>query len=90
MTLWKLDKSNKSTDPSTNEFSKHDGSTPAKAIIVNSVAAEYDWIRQQYPGFKPIKQLLRRIGGKSYDVLVIQGISGKTRELYFDISSFFE
>ena len=60
------------------------------------VAAEYEWMRQRYRGSIKVQQSLRAINvAKSgervvfFDVLLIQQRNGKTKELYFDISSFF-
>jgi hypothetical protein len=60
------------------------------------VAAEYEWMRRRYRGSIKVKQSLRAINvAKSgervvfFDVLLIQQRNGKTKELYFDISSFF-
>jgi hypothetical protein len=60
------------------------------------VAAEYEWMRRRYRGSIKVKQSLRAINvAKSgervvfFDVLLIQQRNGMTKELYFDISSFF-
>ena len=60
------------------------------------VAAEYEWMRRRYRGSIKVQQSLRAINvAKSgervvfFDVLTIQQRNGKTKELYFDISSFF-
>jgi len=60
------------------------------------VAAEYEWMRRRYRGSIKVKQTLQAINvAKSgervvfFDVLIIRQRSGKTKELYFDISSFF-
>jgi hypothetical protein len=66
-----------------------DGSSPEKAIIVQSVAEEYQWIQANCPGFLPGMQALKNIEGKPYDVLSLRSSSGEERTVYFDISSFF-
>jgi hypothetical protein len=60
------------------------------------VAAEYEWMRRRHRGSIKVKQSLQAINvAKSgervvfFDVLIVQERSGKTKELYFDISSFF-
>jgi hypothetical protein len=60
------------------------------------VAAEYEWMRRRYRGSIKVQQSLRAINvAKSgervvfFDVLLIQQRNGMTKELYFDISSFF-
>lgn len=66
-----------------------DGSSMQKAIIVNSVDAEYDWIRSHYPGSKVTSQALLHSGKKSYDLLSFTTESGEKKDVYFDITSFF-
>jgi hypothetical protein len=66
-----------------------DGSSPEKAIVVGSIAEEYEWMRRQFPGFRPVMQALTHHGGKPYDVLTWQNDKGETRKVYFDISAFF-
>jgi hypothetical protein len=66
-----------------------DGSAPAKAIIVDGVAAEYQWIRDHCPGYVPEMQALQQIDGKPYDVLTLRSPTGETRTIYFDISRFY-
>jgi hypothetical protein len=66
-----------------------DGSSKENAISVKSIDAEYLWIRQNYPGSKVIKQALLRDGKKSYDKLIFVTSAGETKEIYFDITSFF-
>jgi hypothetical protein len=60
------------------------------------VAAEYEWMRRRHRGSIKVEQSLRAINvAKSgervvfFDVLVIRQRNGTTKELYFDISSFF-
>jgi hypothetical protein len=66
-----------------------DGSSPDKAIVAASVAAEYDWLAKNYPGFTPMRQSLQDIEGKPYDVIVLRLAPGEEKTLYFDISSFY-
>jgi hypothetical protein len=60
------------------------------------VAAEYEWMRLRHRRSIKLKQSLQAINvAKSgehvvfFDVLLIQQRNGKTKKLYFDISSFF-
>jgi hypothetical protein len=60
------------------------------------VAAEYEWLRQKYPESKMVMQSLvnmnvAKSGEKKiyFDVLKIELKNGESKELYFDISSFF-
>jgi hypothetical protein len=66
-----------------------DGSSPEKAIIVDSIAEEYTWVRENCPGFAPSMQALVHHNGKPFDVLTLRAATGAERQVYFDISSFF-
>jgi hypothetical protein len=72
-----------------------DGTSFAKAIVIgeksetSGVAAEYQWIRQHYPGSKNGGQALTYDKGKPYDVLTITTAGGEKKDVYFDISRFF-
>ncbi|MCI0702858.1 MAG: hypothetical protein L0241_17395 [Planctomycetia bacterium] len=67
----------------------HDGSSPEKAIIVNSVGEEYDWMTRNCPGFQPVMQALQDINGKPHDVHTLRNDRGEEKMVYFDISRFF-
>lgn len=69
--------------------SGRDGSAPAKAIQVNSVAEEYQWMAAHHPGYRPVMQALQTIEGNPYDVLTWQNDQGEKVTVYFDISRFF-
>jgi len=72
-----------------------DGSNYEKAIVIKAknemegVAAEYKWLREQYPGHKVIKQSLSNEGKKHYDIIQIQTKEGEEKSIYFDITNFF-
>ena len=66
-----------------------DGSTPETAIIVDGIAAEYQWLRDHLPGYVPDLQTLTHIDGKPFDVLNVRSANGETRTIYFDISRFY-
>jgi len=66
-----------------------DGSTPEKAIMVQNIGEEYQWMQRNCPGFTPGMQALSEINGKPYDVLTWRNGRGDQRTVYFDISSFF-
>lgn len=68
---------------------ERDGSSYEKAIIVKSIDAEYEWLRQNCPGCKFLQQALRQNKGMHYDVLTVQLTDGSKKEFYFDINSFF-
>jgi len=72
-----------------------DGSSFEKAIVITEkgetagVAAEYKWLRANYPGYKSRMQSLRNYNGKPYDVIAITTAGGTDKDVYFDISGFF-
>jgi hypothetical protein len=74
-------------------FEGDDGSSKEKAVVVKGaptgllgIRAEYDWLRQNYPGYKRKSQALLRSGAKSYDVIAIEMPNGKELSIYFDVS----
>ena len=80
-------------------FSGGDGSSLEQAVIVSpggppgtgmlGPSLEYAWINRFLPGARPSGQRLLHANGKPYDVLEVQMPSGETKEVYFEISSFF-
>jgi len=66
-----------------------DGSSAEKAILVNSISEEYQWIRKYYPTYSVTKQRLVNINNVPYDVLTIKNSKKETIDVYFDISKFF-
>lgn len=74
---------------SDSAVAERDGSSKEKAIIVNSINAEYQWVTQNYPGSKVTGQALIGSGRKHYDILTFVTQDGETKKAYFDISSFF-
>ena len=72
-----------------------DGSSFEKAIVIDEktetkgIAAEYAWIKKNYPGYKMRSQSLSHKGKKSYDIIHIETADGKLVDLYFDITKFF-
>lgn len=72
-----------------------DGSSAQTAISIrgahgehDGIAAEYDWLKQHRPGWKPVMQRLVIEDGLLLDVLTIER-AGKRQDLYFEISDFF-
>jgi hypothetical protein len=68
---------------------------------VLGVAAEYEWIRQRYPKSETVQQALTTLdlitGKKKYktdqihfDVIIVKLSDGRKKEIYFDISDFFD
>ena len=66
-----------------------DGLSPEKAVVVNSVGAEYEWIQRNCPGFRLVMQALQEVEGAPYDVLTLRNARGEEKTVYFDISRFF-
>lgn len=65
-----------------------DGRDAANAIKVSSVDEEYVILRRL--GLKPQMQSLMMIDGRPYDMIsVVDPRTGKKREVWFDIGSFF-
>jgi len=74
-------------------FEGGDGSSKEKAVVVKGaptgllgIRAEYDWLKQNYPGYKRKSQALLPSGAKAYDVLAIEMPDGKELSIYFDVS----
>jgi hypothetical protein len=75
--------------------SEQDGTSFEKAVFIKEKAetagvhAEYEWLKEHYPGYKSLGQSLLYKGKKPYDKLSIETASGEKKEVYFDISNFF-
>jgi hypothetical protein len=69
--------------------SRRDGKSPRTAIVVHSIAEEYQWMQEHYPGFQPDIQTLTHSDGKPYDALRWKNEKGETVTVFFDISGFF-
>ena len=77
-------------------FSGGDGSSIKQAVIITETAnvktgvrAEYVWLHEHYPGYRLRVQRLRHEGGRYYDEMRIITADGKSRTVFFDITSFF-
>ncbi len=76
-------------------FAGGDGSSIAAAILVKGaneatgVAAEYQWLRDHLPGFRPEQQALLGVGDRKYDQLDGVMPTGERRSVFFDITEFF-
>ena len=66
-----------------------DGSSFEKAVTVNTISEEYEWLGQYFPGYKFILQSLLFDKKQPYDVLEIVTIDGETLNIYFNISKFY-
>lgn len=65
----------------------HDGSSPEQAYSVLSVGEEYAVCR--VAGWKVQNQSLISNEGKTYDVLSVRDLDGRTFDVYFDITPFY-
>ena len=65
-----------------------EGRSTKNAIVVDSVAAEYAWVRKHFPGWRRTVQTLVPEGDRCFDELMLESPSGATETIYFDISSF--
>ena len=72
-----------------------DGSAPELAVDLSNahtefegIKAEKDWLAEHYPG-ATIKSQALLMGPPTMDLLKIVLPSGETRDVYFDISSYF-
>ena len=68
---------------------ERDGSTFEKAIIVNSIPEEYQYVKNVCPDCKFVMQSLMQHKGKPYDVLEYEKPTGEAVSYYFDISKFY-
>ncbi|MDP4964181.1 MAG: hypothetical protein NWQ55_03840 [Salibacteraceae bacterium] len=77
------------TTNSESADSNRDGSSFEKAIKVNSIGEEYDYVRKVCPSCKMQKQALVHNKKNPYDILYFKHPDGMEVQYYFDISSFF-
>ena len=72
-----------------------DGSSFEKAIIINKhtdragVDAEYEWLKQNYPGYKFNGQILTKNKDMPYDIIEIITSDGQSKSVNFNISKFY-
>lgn len=66
-----------------------DGSSFEKAVIVNSVSEEYEYVRRVCSNCQMMGQSLVFEKKKPYDILRLKKQSGEEVSYYFDISKFF-
>lgn len=69
--------------------SKRDGSSYEKAVKVESVKAEYDYVRRVCSDCKILGQSLASYKHKHYDILKLEKNNGDKVSYYFDISKFY-
>jgi len=75
---------------------KQDGFTAETAIVIQArnekdgPLKELEWVQNNFPGSKILRFVTRPSKDrKVYDVFFIQTKDGKSRQLYFEISSFY-
>ena len=66
-----------------------DGSSIEKAIIVKSIAEEYEYVRKVCPDCEMQMQMLIFDKKKPYDILEVKNRNGETVKYCFDISKFY-
>ena len=77
-------------------YSEGDGLSCDTRVIVRAktepggVAAEYNWLFAKYPGAKVQGQEPGQCGQAPADIVSITTADGRTLEIHFDISLFFE
>ena len=62
---------------------------PGATNELAGVAAEYAYIRQHFPGWKPGTQALLTQRARQYDRIELTGPDGAKRVVFFDISAWF-
>ncbi|MBT6686635.1 MAG: hypothetical protein HOB05_09920 [Bacteroidetes bacterium] len=65
------------------------GSSYSNAVRIGSISAEYMWLSKYYPDYNFFKQSMMFFENKPFDILKIETKNGKTKKVYFDISSFY-
>ncbi|MFD2147517.1 adenosylhomocysteinase [Mucilaginibacter antarcticus] len=84
-----------STKANTTVVAQADGSSYEKAIVINAsgemqgIKAEYDWLKQNYPGYTRKGQSSGSYNKRQYDMLQFTTADGNAKTIYFDITSFF-
>jgi len=79
----------------TAEQEGRDGSSYAKAIIINAstdfagAAQESEWIRTRYPGYRMGKQGTSFYRERAYDIVHFTDAHDVKHTVYFDITSFY-
>ncbi len=72
-----------------------DGSSYDHAIVImekserTGTAAEYAWLRKNFPGYSTNSQSLTYHNKKPFDILHVTLEDGTKKDFYFDISNFF-
>jgi hypothetical protein len=85
----------KPSGSNTVSVTDRDGSSYEKAIIIteknesSGVAAEYAWLRKNYPGYRSKGQTLNYNNKKPFDLITIITSDGVEKTIYFDISNFY-
>jgi hypothetical protein len=84
-----------SAEPAPISFTGGDGSSMDKAVVIHSatersgVHAEYDYLRQHFPGYQKGDQSVLQDKQRVYDVLHFTTADAKKMVIYFDITEFY-
>lgn len=77
-------------------FSTHAGKSMKDAVVIldaedsaGAVDAQRQWLTASYPRHTKTKQALLHDGGKTYDLITLDGPDGKELQIYFDITKCF-
>ena len=76
-------------------FAGGDGSSIETAVVIlganeiTGVDAEYQWLRDHFPGWVGEEQSLLNRNGKAYDVIKFSMPDNSKHTIYFDISDYF-
>lgn len=87
--------SNEPLKQNTSISTENDGSSFEKAIVIKEknetagVHAEYEWLKENYPGYRTKGQSLSDYKGRPFDIITIITADGFEKSIYFDISNFF-
>jgi len=68
---------------------QRDGSSFEKAIVVNNIHQEYEYVKKVCNNCQILRQRLLHHKKKYYDVLEVKKPDGSKQEYYFDISKFY-
>jgi hypothetical protein len=77
-------------------LSPGDGKSFETAVLIKEtsesagVHAEYQWIRNNYSGYKVAQQALVSHKRKPFDIITIQFNDNRKQDIYFDISKFYK
>jgi predicted Zn-dependent protease len=71
------------------------GASLLQAVIIDEksemkgIHVEYDWLKQHYPGYKMVKQVMTVHNKRHYDVMYIITADNQQKQIYFNITNFY-